>query len=287
MKKLIKKSAILFAFLLPCVTMSAAGNDSIEILRPVTSVYAVNAGGAEIADTYLTPLFYNGWNVGFRYQRMQAMKFCPEKWVMQLTIGIEGGRTLNPAGNSTMWRGDVTADWAMMRRWRVPYDLTIGVGGYTGINAGALYLSRNGNNPASAKGAWNVGVRAYATYPWKIGKLRTLLRWQGSMPLTGVFFSPDYGELYYEIWLGNHSGLVHGAWPGNYLQINNEVTMDIAMGSTWLRLGYRSGVLSTKVSGITSRVVTNSLIVGITTEWISIKPSKIPGATAKVISALY
>lgn len=258
-----------------------------ETWRPVTSAYVLRAGGAHVADTYLTPVIYDGWNVGFDYTRMQAMKFSPEKWVMQLRIAADGGRTKNPPGNAIMWNADITADWSMMRRWTPLPHFTVGVGGYTGINGGVIYLSRNGNNPASAKADWHLGVTAYATYKLKLWKFQTLLRWQGSMPLLGAFFSPAYGELYYEIWLGNHSGLAHFAWPGNFRQIDNEISVDINMGTTWLRLGYRSHVLSTRVNDITSRLITNSAVVGITTEWISLRPDRLPGKQARIISALY
>lgn len=35
--------------------------------------------------------------MALNYERMQAMKFNPEKWVMRLTAGIDLNRTDNPA----------------------------------------------------------------------------------------------------------------------------------------------------------------------------------------------
>lgn len=271
---------------LSVVAETVEKSDSV-VLRPVTSSYELSFGGAELADTYLTPLIYRGESFSFLYDRMQAMKFSPEKWVMELMIGLEGSRTKNPAGNSTMWEAGLSASWSMMRRWHLDDKWTIGVGGFTGLDVGALYLKRNGNNPASAKASWTVGVKSYLTFKFGMGKVPVLLRWSGSMPLGGIFFSPDYGELYYEIWLGNHSGLVHGAWPGDYLRIDNTVSMDFGFGSTWLRVGYRSHILSTKVNDITSRMVTNSFVLGISGEWISVRPNKPIGNVARVISALY
>lgn len=266
---------------------TAHGQDSVEPIRPVASLFTVSAGGAEVADTYLSPLKYHGWGVGLGYTRLQAMKFSPEKWIMQLSASINGNRTFNTARNATMWRLDVDADWAMMRRWRLPYSVTVAAGGFTGINGGVIYTARNGNNPASAKGAWTVGARALATYPFHIGKLQMQARWQGSIPVTGIFFSPDYGELYYEIWLGNHSGLVHGAWFGNYFRLDNEVFVDLQLGTTLLRLGYRSNILSTKVNDITTRVVGNSFVLGVGGEWISLGPKSLPSDKARIISAIY
>ena len=61
-------------------------------LRPVTSSYTYEIGGATLANTYLTPLKYKGWDMALNYERMQAMKFNPEKWVMRLTAGIDLNR---------------------------------------------------------------------------------------------------------------------------------------------------------------------------------------------------
>ena len=60
--------------------------------------------------------------------------------------------------------------------------------------------------------------------------------YQPSLPLVGVFFVPEYGELYYEISLGNHPNSVHAAWPASYRAIYNPDHFRSASGSTTLRL---------------------------------------------------
>ena len=76
----------------------------------------------------------------------------------------------------------------------------------------------------AARGSATISLTGYAAYPLQIGRLPVTLMYQPSLPLAGIFFSPDYGELYYEIYLGNHSGLVHGAWPGNYRRLDQLIT---------------------------------------------------------------
>jgi hypothetical protein len=107
------------------------------------------------------------------------------------------------------------------------------------------------------------------------------------LPVTGAFFSPDYGELYYEIYLGNHSGLAHAAWFGNYFRLDNLLTADLRLGSTNLRLGYRADVMSTKVNNIVTRRVTHSFVIGVSGEWLSLPRSGRISDNAKIISALY
>ncbi|MCH5319523.1 MAG: DUF3316 domain-containing protein [Paramuribaculum sp.] len=264
-----------------------AENSSCDIIRPVMSAYTIEAGGSNLADTYLSPIKYSGWALGLRYERMQAMKFNPENWIMKLTADIHLDRTLNKVGNATMWYAGVAFEWGMTRRYSITPSLTLGYGGSASLNAGCLYTQRNGNNPASAKAALTLNLTGFAAWSLKVGSLPVTLIYQPVLPVTGIFFSPDYGELYYEIFLGNHTGLVHPAWWGNYFSLNNRLTADLHFGSTSLRIGYACNILSTKVSNITTRMVTNEAILGISGEWISLNPRKSLSKKAKIIRAAW
>jgi hypothetical protein len=257
-------------------------------LRPVLAAYTVGVGSQHITDTYLTPLKYSGWNTSLRFERMQAMKFSPEKWIMQLQGQLDGGRLLGPAKISEMWNMYLKLDWAMMRRFRPACDWQVSVGGMTGIDVGINYLQRNGNNPVAAKADWTVAVIGEAAYNHRFGKLPVTFRYMVDMPLTGIFFSPDYGELYYEIYLGNHNGLVHAAYPGNYFRLNNLLTADLHFGATTLRLGYQCNIFSSKVSDIVSNQTTHQFVIGVVSEWLSLDYNRRHRSdNAKIISALY
>lgn len=267
----------------------SAEADSLRPYRPVTGAYTLGPGSAHICNTYLTPLHYDGWGATLRYERLQAMGFDPERWVMQLEGRLDFDHTRNPARNATMLDLELRLSWAMMRRHRdvAVAGLSLYWGGYTDAAVGGLFLARNGNNPAQAKAQWTVGAKAMAVYPVRLGRLPVTLRYQASMPLTGVFFSPDYGELYYEIFLGNHSGLVHAAWPGNYFRLDNLLTADLHLGNTCLRLGYACDVFSSKVSGIVARETRHRFVLGVTTETITLGRSRGIDPQARIISAIY
>jgi hypothetical protein len=280
----------IFSLLCVCAFFFGANaqiNDEKPI-RPVVSAFTAEFGTSHIADTYLTPVKYSGYRFGLHYERMQAMNFSPKNWVMQLDFDINGDRDQNYAKNATMWNMNIDARWAMMRRWR-PFEsvpkLTLGIGPGTQLNLGALYLSRNGNNPVSAKAAWTLNASGFASYNCRIRNLPITLRYEASLPSIGAFFAPDYGELYYEIWLGNHSNLAHVAWWGNYFALDNYVSADFRLGGTTLRLGYRNEILSTKVSGIVSERITHAVCIGITTEWLSLSSKR--KNSDNVISPLY
>lgn len=279
---------LISALLAPFISAARNPADTCaEPLRPVYASYMIKGGSAHRIDTYLSPIRYNGWSTGLAYQRIQAMKFNPEQWLMQLQLDIDVDRTTNLAGNASMWYAGIDVSWGMLRRWKLPMGFSAGVGPELAVNAGCLYLDRNGNNPASAKAAITANASAYCAWNGTVLGLPVTLHYQASSPLTGVFFSPDYGELYYEIYLGNHSGLAHAAWWGNYFRYDHQLTADLRFGATWLRVGYRGNILSTKVNHIVSRDISHSAVIGISGEWISLDPRRHISPEAATITATY
>lgn len=298
--RLLSLTGLLAAILLSVCTATAqtttntAASDTAVAdtrpLRPVLSAYTAEFGTAHLADTYLTPLRYSGWHSALHYQRMQAMAFSPDRWVMQLDGRLDVDHADNPARNATMWNAELKFSWTMMRRWQplpaLP-ALTVGIGPGIGLRAGVFYLARNSNNPASAKGAVTADARGYAAYSLRLGRLPVTLRYEGALPVTGAFFTPDYGQLYYEIWLGERSHLVRPAWWGNYFALDNRVTADLRFGGTTLRVGYSNSILSTKARSIVSRRITHALTIGIATKWLSLSSRQATIPDARIISALY
>lgn len=289
MKTFLKSAAAGVLILFSTAGTQAQGSDSTEIIRPVASAYTLRAGSTRINDTYLTPLDYKGWSTAFDYERYQATKFSPEKWIRTLGVTAGFGLSQNPARNATIYEVGLRADWAMMRRWKISPvpGLTLAAGGEIEADLGALYLSRNGNNPVAAKAALTAGVTGMAVYNFRIKSLPVTLRYRTSMPLLGTFFSQEYGELYYEIYLGDRSGLACFANPATYFRFCNYISADLRFGSTWLRIGYRNDLTSTRVHNLTTNISSHSFVIGISGEWISVNSRKGLSGDARVISALY
>ncbi|MDE6361048.1 MAG: DUF3316 domain-containing protein [Muribaculaceae bacterium] len=254
-----------------------------EPLRPVSSAYMLEGGSSHLLDTYLSPLKYTGWHTAFTYERRQAMKFSPEKWRQQLDLGVEINSAGNPARNASLLYGNLSAAWSMSRLWRLPYRLRVTAGGRAEGNLGGIYSNRNGNNPAALKTDISLGLTASLGWDVRVWRLPVALRWQTSMPLAGVFFSPQYDELYYEIYLGNSHGLAHFGWPGSMFRWDNLVTADLGLGNTSLRLGFRSRIYSTEVNHVTTRTFSYSFVLGVVTDWLSVSPRRqLPDKDAKV-----
>lgn len=243
-------------------------------LRPVSEAFMLEGGSSHLLDTYLSPLKYTGWNVAFSYERRQAMKFSPALWRQQLNLRIEASGAHNPAGNATLYYGNISAAWSMARRWQLPLGIRAEAGGMAQFNVGGMYNRRNGNNPAALKTDLTLGVIGAVSRGLRIGRLPVTLRWQSALPIVGALFSPEYDELYFEMYLGNRHGLVHCAWPGNFFRWDNLVTADIGLGNTALRLGFRSDIYSQKVNHITTRNFSYAFVLGVVTDFISVSPRR-------------
>lgn len=253
--------------------------------RPVTAAYSFEAGWAHLANTYLSPIHYHGWHLGLDYRRYQAMGFNPENWVMELAANASADRGQTQSKASTMWNFTLDLSWGMMRKFRPIENLTWGIGPGIELDAGALYCPRGGNNPASGKAALTIDAMAYAQYRTHLGKIPVSLTYRPTLPLIGAFFSPDYGQLYYEIYLGDRSGLTHCAWPGNRFVLDNLVTADFHFGATALRVGYHGRIFSSKVNDIVSNAFTHAIVLGVSCDFLTLKRGKLPETTT-IIPAL-
>ena len=274
-----KKLLLIFLVAIPALLLRAQSAE--EPLRPVSSAFMLDAGSTHLLDTYLSPLKYTGWHTAFTYERVQAMKFSPVKWRQQLDLGSEFNDGENRARNNNLLYGNLMASWSMSRVWRFPAHLSVSAGGFARIDAGVVYNDRNSNNPAAVKASFTIGPVGTLGWSTRLWRLPVRLRWQTSLPLLGAFFSPEYDELYYEIYLGNHHGLAHFAYPGNYFRWDNTVTADLALGNSQLRRGFRSRIYSTDVNKITTRNFSYSFVIGVVTDWISVSPRrKLPSGNA-------
>ena len=265
-------------------------NESVCIERPSISSYCAEIGSASILDTYLTPIRYHGINTRLSYEGMRAMGFNPERWIMQGVAAIEYANVQNQPGNHTMHSLMIEGKWGMMLRRHNVFTpkLTLMIGGSTQLRGGAIYNSNNSNNPVSAKIRWSLNLSAMATYRLRLHKLPVTLRYQATLPVIGAFFSLDYGEAFYELYLGNTKGIVNVGWWGNRFDMENLVTADLHFGKSILRIGYRNLIETSYVHNLNTQIFTHGFMIGVSGEWLKLTPGKKTlSERTKIISAMY
>ncbi len=275
--------AIALAAALPS-TVRAEETDSSGESRPVTGTYSIEIGRRNVLATYLSPLHYTGKSFGVSGSWSKAMPFAPEKAIMHFDTGFAFSNLLNPAQTATMIGLQGSFNWGMSWRHRLPSQFQLTLGGTVGLQGGAYYLLRNGNNPVEAIADFNLAARASLSRPIKIGRLPILLRDEVSLPSLSVFFSPEYGETYYEIYLGNHKGLVHAGWWGNNFRIDNLLSATLDFGRTAMTVGYRFNAYTQWACNLNTKIMTHSFVIGVVPGGIGLKKRRVKAPTEVIYS---
>lgn len=283
MRNRLKAAFAVAAAMLTVITARGAGSDG-DTLRchPVTSVYSVEIGRQSSLATYLSPLTYGGPVFGASGSWSKALARNPERLTMSFDTKVNVASMLNPYGNARMIGLDFQFQWGLSRRWRLDGGWQIQAGGDIGIDGGALYLIRNGNNPVAAQASVAISPRGRVSKTLKIGRLPVLLADEVRLPSLSVFFSPEFGETYYEIYLGNHKGLAHCGWWGNNFCISNLLSADLDFGRTAMRIGYRMELRSSYVCSLNTRIITHCFVLGIIPQGLGLKKRRLPARTSAI-----
>lgn len=285
---MIKSLCLCFFVLLPAAVF--AQKNDVKPLRPVTAATTVSIGGGKIYDTYLSPIKYGGLAFGIHHERMRVSRFGGDCLTSQHLLSAEAEHTENPAGNHTMWGASFDYTYGMFYRVAsgVP-DLKILAGAQLASCFGVAYNAHNSNNPANAKGDINLQLSGMAIYRWCIKSLPVTLRYQTSVAMAGVFFCPEYGQSYYEIFsLGDTGGIVHFGSLHNQFNMQNLLTIDIPVNTWFLRIGYRNNIRTFRENHLRSQIYTNSFVIGMSKEFSSLrKKGKVDNRTRSVLSAYY
>lgn len=222
------------------------------------------AGHRTVRCTYLSPLTYSGPGYGLDFE-WRKPTWNDGMTGMQLSADIDYGYLLSPAKNSRMYDLSLNLQWGVERYWTPISRLSLAAGATVGADGGAIYLVRNGNNPVQAlfwTGA-TLTLRGEYSGCKLLGK-RLLISENVEIPTLGAFFCPAYGETYYEIYVGNHSGLAHFGWWGNRPQIRTRTMAEWQIGrKNALGIGFEYRYQGLECNQITTRQAQCSAILGL------------------------
>lgn len=273
-----------------CICLIISGHlwghaqDCSESERPVTGDYSLEFGRTSVLATYLSPLKYSGNRFNLSGAWSKAMPFNPQSAVMEFDAEASFCNLLNEAGTSRMVGLNMAFSWDMAWRKKLPMDFQVTAGGGAELSGGAYYLLRNSNNPVQAIANFSFIITASASKKFNIGKLPLLISDRVKLPFAGLFFSPEYGETYYEIYLGNHKGLVHGGWWGNNFRIDNLLQVTLDFGRTAMSIGYRFNAYTQWANNLNTKIYTNSFVIGIIPGGIGLKKKSTVPNEVKIYS---
>src|SRR5690554_50319 len=223
----------------------------------------LGVGKAFLSDSYLSPLTYSGVSMTLMHDRIKGSPHLNGNMLLQQQFQIQTAITKNPTASASEYYGDINYHLnGFYPLLRTTNFRLFGGGGFD-ASLGGIYNVRNSNNPGSLKTSVNLHLAAMALYNWKA----ITLRWQLSTPFAGVFFSPEYGHSYYEIFtLGNNKGTVHFGSFHNQMALRNYFTIDIPVRNITIRTGYLWDYYSTDVNELITKTNAHQFVLGLAFE---------------------
>lgn len=248
-------------FSLSCLLFSQESTQQSVI--PVNQSTLIGIGKAYLEDSYLSPIKYEGIAISLLHDRIKASRKYGSNILIQNQFRIQTAITKNPTLSSSEYWGNLNYNLNIFYPLIDSGKLRLYGGGGTEALFGGIYNVRNTNNPGSLKTYVNLNLSSMVLY-----KLRNLsLRWQLSTPFAGMFFSPEYGHSYYEIFtLGNDKGTVHFGSFHNQLALRSYFTVDIPFKNLTIRTGYLWDYYATDVNELITRTNAHQFVLGLAFE---------------------
>lgn len=240
--------------------------------KVITRSTMVGYGSTNILDTYLSAEHFKGPGLSFvtTIERQRPDR----RWSTLMEHEANLSTTNNRAKSQTELEGAYNFYWGKLYSWQLFSNcLKLQAGGLVNASMGFIYNTSNGNNPAQARAHVNVMPTGVATYQFKLWNKPFTARYELSLPLCGIMFSPNYGQSYYEIFsLGNYD---HNVVPTTFVSApewRQMLTLDVHLWkSASLRIGYLGNMQQSKVNNLRQHVYTHRLLIGFTKQ-LSIIP---------------
>ncbi len=256
-------AAAIFASALTATAQPKVAETGTAENRPVTSIYSIEIGSARDLSTYLSPLYYSGMDYAISGSWTKSFNHWSDRCVMRFEAGVNFQDMLNPAKTAVMYGLTARFNWGLAWRHRFAHDWQVTVGPMLDLYGGALYQSRNGNNPVTALASVGIDISGSISRRFRIGRLPVEVAEEVRIPTLSGFFCPEYGETYYEIYLGNHNGLAHCGWWGNAFGIDNLLSFKMNFGRTGMMVGYRLDLRTFRANGLQTQVLRNAFVIGV------------------------
>ena len=260
----------------------------VKPLRPAQIIAELGIGKSIILDSYLTPITYDGTMLTMGFEHSQATGFSPTHAIRQLAMSVGYSHVENPVRNNTMHSLMLHGQWSLMRRWQQVLSprLQVAVGGALWMHGGVIYNEQNSNNVVSVKAHAALALSGMTSYNTMLCHRPIILHIQATIPVVGIFFSPDYDESYYEMYLGNRHNLAHvGCWA-NRFDMNLRLSADWHLGGTIVRLGYRLGLERSWVNELNTHITGHEVVIGVGGEFLSVNHRR-NFSNRRTVSALY
>ena len=236
--------------------------------KVITRSTMIGLGTSNVLDTYLSQEHFTGPGMSFLSAIERNRTGCRWSTLMEHEANISSVKDRPDMKHEI--EGAYNFYWGKLYSWQL-FDncLKLQAGGLVNASLGVIYNTSNSNNPAQARAHLNVMPTGTAAYRFQLFKRTLVARYELSLPLVGIMFSPNYGQSYYEIFSrGNYD---HNIVPTTFISApewRHMLTIDIPItthpSSLTLRIGYLGNMQQAKVNNLRQHIYTHRILIGFT-----------------------
>lgn len=243
---------------------STTSNTTVE--RPTTArQWLWGIGGANVLDTYLSPLEYTGPNASFLHRTERQARWGKGKVTTHSLYTAHLAYLHSPTDDGKEFDGEFSAAGGWMYNFIRTANWRLAAGATIEASGGFTYNTRGTNNPAQGRFGTALCASGLAEYHFPLFRKRAVARLLLDAQALGVQFAPEYGQSYYEIFsLGHTDGIIHFTHPGNCPTTRLQVQVELPVAKARLTLGYLADVRQSKLGGLKRHAWRNSFVIGYT-----------------------
>lgn len=266
------KQLCIYSFLLLALPQLLWGQTDSLPGDYLTRTLMYGVGHANVYDTYLSPQEYKGLEFRILRETMQTSKRFDGNVTIQSIFQSNLSYTSNRIDNNNTIAGIFNWNYGLHYNFRLAQNLKLAIGGLGDFNGGIVYNLRNSNNPASARAYINLAASGIISWDFRIKKQSFSLRYQANAPFIGVFFSPHYGQSYYEIFtLGYYSGVFKLTSLHNQPSVRQFISLDIPFTYHKFRFMYICDIQQSKVNHLRTHHYGHAFMVGFVKEFYRVR----------------
>lgn len=231
----------------------------------ITRSQMLGIGGSNVLDTYLSEERFTGF--GFSFLATVERQRPEHRWSTLMEHEANFSSNKDRSRSQHQLEGAYNFYWGKLYSWQLmDKRLTLQVGGLGNVSLGFIYNTSNGNNPAQARAHLNLMPTGVATYRFQLFHRQMAARYELALPLTGIQFSPNYGQSYYEIF--NRGNYDHNVVVTTFVSApewRQLLTLDAELSRhITLRIGYLGNIQQSKVNNLRQHIWTHRFLIGIT-----------------------
>ena len=241
------------------------GSTAYAQSREVERTWTFRIGHNALHDAYLSPLDYHGPSTGFCMENERQARWGKGQVTSFARFDVQGTWAENQARNADFYDGNVDFHLGWHYNWQVSPRWRLRAGGLAGLSAGGTYSTRNGNNPAQGRAAFDVRASLMADCGFHLFGKGCSARFSAEAPLAGLMFSPQYGQSYYEIFsLRHYDGNVRFTYPGNVPSVRLGARLRFPVRKAMVVAGYEADIRQSRVNRLDRHAWNHSFIIGFT-----------------------